>query len=201
MYETKKQVSSWTSFIDQLNLKNNGLGQNVNRYQTVPHDIYSGDVNRCKNTICSLEKKIKEAENLKKSLQECKKTCYSSSLNIMPGGSKKLHYIDEKISLIDKYTAQLKARQWRITRREKWEKSFNFWTSENPAAFGKRVDASDVGVLNNVIGRLSKIRMELLRLVKEIKQRQHINDLFDKEGLTFEKRLDAVLSWFLQSLH
>ena len=95
-------MSSFTSFIEHLNSKeNSGLSQNVCRYQSLPRDVCSGDVKRCENTIVSLEKKIQEGESLRKKLQDSKKSCFSSTSDVMPGRNNKLQYIEEKISIVD----------------------------------------------------------------------------------------------------
>ena len=87
-----------------------GPGQNITRFKSVPHDVSSGDVKRCKNTISNLlEEKIQEGRKLIKNLQDSKKSCYSSSLDIAPGGKKKLHYIEEKIGVVEKCINQFTA--------------------------------------------------------------------------------------------
>ena len=85
-----------------------GLKQNVCRYQSLPGDLNSGDVSRCGNTISTLESKISEGEKIKDQLQEDKKTCYSSSMNILPGGNNKLQYIEQKMSALTDSIQKLK---------------------------------------------------------------------------------------------
>ena len=109
MYETNKQISSYTSFLENLSSNTIGLGQNITRFKSVPHDVSSGDVKRCENTISNLEQKIQEGRKLIKNLQDSKKSCYSSSLDIVPAGKKKLHYIEEKIGVVEKCINQFTA--------------------------------------------------------------------------------------------
>ena len=88
--------------------ENNGLGQNVRRFQNLPQDVCSGHLRRCENIIASLEKKIQEGESLRKKIQDSKKSCFSSTMDVLPGGNKKLKYIEEKIDLVDETIQQLK---------------------------------------------------------------------------------------------
>ena len=75
---------------DTLNFENNGLGQNVLRFQNLSQDVCSGDLRHCENTIASLEKKIQEGESLRKKIQDSKKSYFSSTMDVLPGGNKKL---------------------------------------------------------------------------------------------------------------
>ena len=75
------------------------LGQNV----------CSGDLRHNENTIASLERKIsQEGESLRKKIQDGKKSCFSSTMDVLPGGNKKLRYIKEKIDFVDETIQQLK---------------------------------------------------------------------------------------------
>ena len=56
----------------------------------------------------SLEKKIQQGKSLRKKIQDSKKSCFSSTMDVLPGGKKKLQYIEEKIDLADETIQQLK---------------------------------------------------------------------------------------------
>ena len=55
MYDTNKEVSTFSTFVGSLqSSENNGLGQNVRRFQNLPQDVCSGDLKDCEKTIASL---------------------------------------------------------------------------------------------------------------------------------------------------
>ena len=56
----------------------------------------------------SLAKKIQQGKSLRKKIQDSKKSCFSSTMDVLPGGNKKLQYIEEKIDLADETIQQLK---------------------------------------------------------------------------------------------
>ena len=89
MYDTNKEVSTFSTFLYSFqSSENNGFGQNVRRFQNLPQDVCSGDLRRCENTIARLEKKIQEGESLRKKIQDSKKSCFSSTMDVLPGGKK-----------------------------------------------------------------------------------------------------------------
>lgn len=50
-----------------------------------------------------------EGEELKQKLQDNKKSCSSSTKDVLPGGTKKLNFIEEKRDLLDESLKQLTA--------------------------------------------------------------------------------------------
>lgn len=74
-YDTDNLISGFTSFTENMksDINPSGLKQNVCRYQSLPRDLNSGDINRCANTISTLEGKISEGEKIKDQLQREKK--------------------------------------------------------------------------------------------------------------------------------
>ena len=52
MYDLNEEVSTFSTFVDSLqSSENNGLGQNVRRFQNLPQDVCSEDLRRWENTI------------------------------------------------------------------------------------------------------------------------------------------------------
>jgi hypothetical protein len=57
---------------------------------------------------------MSEGEKIKDQLQENKKTCYSSSMDVLAGGNNKLQYIEQKMSaLIVRFNTKFKAIIWK----------------------------------------------------------------------------------------
>jgi len=102
------------------------------------------------------------------------------------------HLFTSKVMFRKSFTEE-KIRQWKIEKKyRKLEKSFLFWTSENPAAIGKRLEQTyipkqhDASTLYNVAGRLANIKNEAQALIKEIKV--HYKDLYDQKGLKLKHK-------------
>ena len=59
--------------------------------------------------MASLEKTIQEGESLRKKIKIARKAVFLPQwITVLPGGNKKLQYVEEKIDLVDKTIQQLK---------------------------------------------------------------------------------------------
>lgn len=107
----KSEINPLTSKVD--NIKNNsanpnsGHSYNIQRLQSIPHDVNSEDVSRCERAITALETMINTCQDIANRLSKKKKTCYLPSPDLMPWGKSTLRYIEVKFETLEQIKGTL----------------------------------------------------------------------------------------------